>query len=100
MFIFSGLAKCVDPIGTSIKVNEYLQYFGFGILTDLSLGMAWILCIAEFVCGMNILLAEGKSNRVVGYRNGDWVDFDIAEALKMQKHLPDYMLRVAKALSI
>jgi 6-phosphofructokinase 1 len=46
------------------------------------------------------LLAEGKSNRVVGYRNGDWVDFDIAEALKMQKHLPDYMLRVAKALSI
>ena len=46
------------------------------------------------------LLAEGKSNRVVGYRNGDWVDFDIAEALKMQKHLPDYMIRVAKALSI
>ena len=46
------------------------------------------------------LLAEGKSNRVVGYRNGDWVDFDIAEALKMQKHLPDYMVRVAKALSI
>ncbi len=46
------------------------------------------------------LLAEGRSNRVVGYRNGDWVDFDIAEALKMQKNLPDYMLRVAKALSI
>lgn len=60
VFIFSGLAKCVDPIGTSIKVNEYLQYFGFGILTDLSLGMAWILCIAEFVCGMNILLGQAR----------------------------------------
>ncbi len=46
------------------------------------------------------LLAEGKTNRVVGYRNGDWVDFDMAEALSMQKELPDYMLRVAKALSI
>ena len=46
------------------------------------------------------LLAEGKSNRVVGYRNGDWVDFDMQEALAMQKELPDYMVRVAKALSI
>lgn len=46
------------------------------------------------------LLADGKSNRVVGYRNGDWVDFDIAEALSMQKSLPEYMVRVAKALSI
>ena len=31
------------------------------------------------------LLAEGKTNRVVGYRNGGWVDFDISEALDMQK---------------
>ena len=46
------------------------------------------------------LLAEGKSNRVVGYRNGEYVDFDIDEALAMQKNLPDYMVRVSKALSI
>ena len=46
------------------------------------------------------LLAEGKSNRVVGYRNGEYVDFDIDEALAMQKELPDYMVRVSKALSI
>ena len=46
------------------------------------------------------LLAAGKSNRVVGYRDGDWVDFDMAQALAMQKTLPDYMVRVAKALSI
>ncbi len=46
------------------------------------------------------LLAEGKTNRVVGYRNGDFVDFDIDEALKMQKNLPDYMVRVSKALTI
>ena len=46
------------------------------------------------------LLAEGKSNRVVGYRNGEYVDFDIDEALAMQKELPDYMVRVSQALSI
>ena len=46
------------------------------------------------------LLAEGKTNRVVGYRNGGWVDFDISEALDMQKGLSDYMVRVNKALSI
>lgn len=46
------------------------------------------------------LLSEGKTNRVVGYRDGDWVDFDMAEALAMQKTLPEYMVRVAKALSI
>ena len=60
VFIFSGFAKCVDPIGTSIKVTEYLQYFGFGMLTDLSLGIAWMLCIVEFICGMNILLGQAR----------------------------------------
>ncbi len=46
------------------------------------------------------LLAEGKSNRVVAFRNGEYVDFDIDEALAMQKNIPDYMVRVQKALSI
>lgn len=44
------------------------------------------------------LLAQGKSNRVVGYKNGEYVDFDIAEALDMQKEIPDYMVRVSKAM--
>lgn len=46
------------------------------------------------------LLAEGKSNRVVAYKDGKYCDFDIAEALAMQKQLPDYMVRVAKALTV
>ena len=45
------------------------------------------------------LLADGKSNRVVGFKNGEYVDFDIAEALDMQKEIPDYMVRVSKAMS-
>ncbi|MDO5425370.1 MAG: 6-phosphofructokinase [Eubacteriales bacterium] len=46
------------------------------------------------------LLCEGKTNRVVGYRNGEFCDFDIDEALAMKKDLPQYWVDVAKALSI
>ena len=46
------------------------------------------------------LLAEGKTNRVVGYRNGEFTDFDIDEALAMQKSISEYMYDVSKALSI
>ncbi len=46
------------------------------------------------------LLAEGKSNRVVAYKAGEYVDFDIDEALDMQKDLPEYMVRVARAMQL
>ncbi len=46
------------------------------------------------------LLVQGKSNRVVAYKEGEYVDFDIDEALDMQKELPEYMVRVAKAMQI
>ncbi len=46
------------------------------------------------------LLIEGKSNRVVAYKDGAYVDFDIDEALAMQKSLPEYMVRVSKAMQI
>ena len=35
------------------------------------------------------LLMEGKSNRVVAYRDGKYVDYDIQEALAMKKDLPE-----------
>lgn len=54
-FIVSGLSKCVDPAGTSIKFVEYLQYFGFSSLTGLAMPMAWILSLVEFYCGINLL---------------------------------------------
>ncbi|MGN0354348.1 MAG: 6-phosphofructokinase [Muricoprocola sp.] len=46
------------------------------------------------------LLCAGKSNRVVGYRHGDFTDLDIDEALAMQKDLSEYMWDVAAALSV
>ena len=46
------------------------------------------------------LLIEGKTNRVVGYRNGQYVDFDIDEALGMQKGIPDYQYEIARQLAL
>ena len=45
------------------------------------------------------LLVEGKSCRVVGYQNGNFVDFDINEALAMKKNVGDYMWEVCDSLS-
>lgn len=44
------------------------------------------------------LLADGKSNRVVAYKNGQFIDYDIAEALAMTKEIPERDIEVAKIL--
>ena len=36
------------------------------------------------------LLCQGASNRVVAYKGGDYVDFEIDEALAMTKDIPEY----------
>lgn len=44
------------------------------------------------------LLCEGKSNRVVAHYGGKFVDFDIDEALAMQKGVDEYMFQISKSL--
>ena len=44
------------------------------------------------------LLSEGKSNRVVGYKHGEFVDFDIQEALGMTKDIPEDQYQISKML--
>lgn len=46
------------------------------------------------------LLCEGKSNRVVGYKDGRFVDFDVDEALAMKKNISDYQFNIGRSLSI
>lgn len=44
------------------------------------------------------LLCEGKAKRVVAYINGQYVDYDINEALKMTKQLDPYMYSLSDIL--
>ena len=43
---------------------------------------------------------EGKTIRVVGFQHGEFIDFDIEEALQMQKGINEYQFEVSHLLSI
>ena len=44
------------------------------------------------------LLEEGKTNRVVAYKHGEFLDFDIQEALNMKKDIPEDQYEMSKLL--
>ncbi len=45
------------------------------------------------------MLCEGKTQRVVAWRDGELTDYDINEALAMQKNISEYEFEVARMLS-
>lgn len=46
------------------------------------------------------ILRQGKTNRVVGYNHGEFMDYDIEEALNMVKSLNEYEYEVSKLLAV
>ena len=62
LFIFSGLVKLNDPIGTEIKLEEYFTVFAdtfspiFSIFIPWSLAIAMFLIVLEIVLGVAVLL--------------------------------------------
>ena len=44
------------------------------------------------------LLCDGKTNRVVAYSHGEFVDYDIDEALAMKKDIDEYQVQICKDL--
>ena len=65
LFIFSGLIKLNDPVGTQIKLEEYFDVFATDIpalsglfhgLVPLALYLSVILCVLEVVLGIALLI--------------------------------------------
>jgi uncharacterized membrane protein YphA (DoxX/SURF4 family) len=62
LFIFSGLIKLNDPIGTEIKLEEYFHVFAteftslFSYLQPIALELGLILVVLEVVLGFALLL--------------------------------------------
>ena len=62
LFIFSGLIKVNDPVGTQVKLEEYFTIFSYDIapffssLIPLSLFLSFFLSIAEVVLGLALLV--------------------------------------------
>ncbi|MBQ7920420.1 MAG: 6-phosphofructokinase [Lachnospiraceae bacterium] len=48
-------------------------------------------------CAVDALLA-GKSNRVIAYKHGEFIDYDIEEALNMKKTIDPYQYEIARLL--
>lgn len=56
VFIYSGLMKGIDPIGTEYRVEDYFIAFGMDWARPFSLPMSVILNTSEFLLGILLLL--------------------------------------------
>ena len=55
LFVFAGFLKAVDPIGTALKIKEYIGAFHLDSFDFLSIPLALLLTWAEFLVGVAIL---------------------------------------------
>ena len=62
LFIFSGLIKLNDPIGTQIKMEEYFEVFAvdfhpfFLMFRSVALEIGMIMIVLEIVLGVAVLI--------------------------------------------
>ena len=58
VFIFSGVVKAIDPLGTVYKIEDYLKAFGgfFNELLPMAELAAWALIILELLLGVCMVL--------------------------------------------
>lgn len=65
LFIFSGIVKCVDPIGTSIYIEKYMATYSLMELMPLSESFAVALSVMEFMLG--VLLISGIWQKLIAF---------------------------------
>ena len=85
--------EAATGVETRATILGYMQRGGSPTCKDRYYGSMMGAYAADLLC-------EGKTNRVVGYKHGEYCDFDIDEALAMQKDIPEYEYEVTKSLSI
>jgi len=65
VFVFSGLVKGIDPLGTAYKLNDYFSAFKFSFLDDLALPLSILLCSVEFLAGL--MLVTGAFTKIASW---------------------------------
>jgi hypothetical protein len=66
VFIFSGVVKAIDPLGSAYKFHDYFQAFNLGFLNTLSLALAIFMCTAEFISGFSVLTGLRQKTGILG----------------------------------
>ena len=56
VFLFSGLTKAVDPVGTSVFVEKYLMTYGLDALLESALPIAIALATVELTLGIAVVV--------------------------------------------
>lgn len=56
VFLFSGLTKAVDPVGTSVFVEKYLMTYGLDALLESALPIAIALATVELALGIAVVV--------------------------------------------
>jgi uncharacterized membrane protein YphA (DoxX/SURF4 family) len=55
VFVFSGFAKGMDPVGFAFKIEDYFLAYGMQWATPLSIYLSITVCSIEFLLGMALL---------------------------------------------
>jgi uncharacterized membrane protein YphA (DoxX/SURF4 family) len=66
VFIFSGIVKAVDPLGSAYKFSDYFQAFNLEFLKPFALVLAIILFTVEFVSGFAVLSGYRQKTGIWG----------------------------------
>lgn len=56
IFVFSGLVKGIDPLGSAYKFGDYFMAFGLDFLMPYTVALSFILCAAELFVGLLLIL--------------------------------------------
>ncbi len=66
VFIFSGIVKAIDPLGSAYKFSDYFQAFNLEFLKPFALVLAIILFTVEFVSGFAVLSGYRQKTGIWG----------------------------------
>src|SRR3972149_9654661 len=66
VFIFSGIVKAVDPLGSAYKFHDYFVAFNMAWLDWLSLPLGILLCTTEFIAGFAMITG-------IRLKTGTWI---------------------------
>lgn len=55
LFVFSSLAKGIDPLGTKYKMIDYFAAYNISWLNDLAMLLAVVMILVEFIVGICLL---------------------------------------------